>query len=123
MPVTHRRAHETFSSRPHSPRTDWSLVSTSSEPLASDGFAALGVPRQLTAALARAGITEPFPVQAATLPDCLAGRDVCGKAPTGAGKTLAFGLAVLSRLAARPGADRRGRRHPSSLILVPTREL
>jgi superfamily II DNA/RNA helicase len=96
-------------------------------PLPLDGFAALGVPTQLTAALARDGITDPFPIQAATLPDCLAGRDVCGKAPTGSGKTLAFGLAILARLAATAGEQRRGRRRdggrPKALVLVPTREL
>ena len=95
--------------------------------LASDSFTALGVPPQLSATLARAGITEPFPIQAATLPDCLAGRDVCGKAPTGSGKTLAFGLGILSRLAdaphrERPGRPREGGR-PRALVLVPTREL
>ncbi len=74
-------------------------------------------------ALERRGISSPFPIQAATLPDCLAGRDVCGRAPTGSGKTLAFGLAILSRLAAAPPVARRGRRHPSALVLVPTREL
>jgi superfamily II DNA/RNA helicase len=73
-------------------------VTISALPLASDGFAALGVPPKLSAALARVGITDPFPIQAATLPDCLAGRDVCGKAPTGSGKTLAFGLGILTRL-------------------------
>jgi superfamily II DNA/RNA helicase len=81
------------------------------------------VPRALFAALEKRGIESPFPIQAATLPDCLAGRDVCGMAPTGSGKTLAFGLAILSRLSARPGARPRGRRHPSALVLVPTREL
>jgi superfamily II DNA/RNA helicase len=86
-------------------------------------FADLGVPPELTAVLERKGITDPFPIQAATLPDCLAGRDVCGKAPTGAGKTLAFGLAIATRLASKPGARRKGRRNPSALVLVPTREL
>lgn len=102
-------------------------MSTVALPLASDGFAALGVPPELSGALARDGVTEPFPIQAATLPDCLAGRDICGKAPTGSGKTLAFGLGVLSRLAVGPGRERRGRRRdggrPRALILVPTREL
>ena len=85
-------------------------------------FSDLGVPETLVAALAKRGITSPFPVQTVTLPDSLAGRDVCGKAPTGAGKTLAFGLALLSRFAAAPRAGR-GRRDPTALILVPTREL
>lgn len=92
-------------------------------PVAPVQFADLGVPLPLVAALEKKGITSAFPVQAATLPDCLAGRDVCGKAPTGSGKTLAFGLAILSRLMARPVAGRRAARHPSALVLVPTREL
>ncbi len=92
-------------------------------PVPSVGFPELGVPRPLTAVLEQRGITTPFPIQAATLPDCLAGRDVCGKAPTGSGKTLAFGLAVLTRVSAGPRTERRGHRHPSALVLVPTREL
>ncbi len=82
-------------------------------------FAELGLPTPLLHALEQAGITEPFPIQSATLPDALAGRDVLGRAQTGSGKTLAFGLALLTRLhkgKARPG-------HPRGLILVPTREL
>lgn len=85
-------------------------------------FADLGVPRPLAAALESQGIVTAFPIQEATLPDCLAGRDVSGKAPTGAGKTLAFGLAVLARLSGKQ-LSRKGRRQPSALILVPTREL
>jgi superfamily II DNA/RNA helicase len=102
-------------------------VTIAALPSAPDGFAALGVPPELSAALARAGISEPFPIQVATVPDCLAGRDVCGKAPTGSGKTLAFGLGILSRLAVAPGRQRRGPRkdggRPKALVLVPTREL
>jgi superfamily II DNA/RNA helicase len=80
-------------------------------------FADIGVPAPLVATLARHDITVPFPIQAATLPDALAGRDVCGKAPTGSGKTIAFGLALLARVdRARPG-------RPTGLVLVPTREL
>ena len=86
-------------------------------------FSDLGVPPTLASALEQQGILSAFPIQAATLPDCIAGRDVCGKAPTGAGKTLAFGLAILSRLTASPRSQRQGRRHPSALVLVPTREL
>jgi superfamily II DNA/RNA helicase len=96
-------------------------MSTTVPALAPARFSNLGVSRALTAALEQQGIVSPFPIQKATLPDSLAGRDVCGKAPTGAGKTLAFGLAILSRLEAVPRAGRR--RHPSALILVPTREL
>ena len=80
-------------------------------------FADVGVPDGLCALLARTGFTEPFPIQAATLPDALAGRDICGRAPTGSGKTLAFGLTIATR--ARPGGSRR----PTTLVLVPTREL
>jgi superfamily II DNA/RNA helicase/cold shock CspA family protein len=80
-------------------------------------FADLGVPSDLVAALGARGITEAFPVQEATLPDALAGRDVCGRAPTGSGKTLAFGLPLVVRLA------KSSPRRPRGLVLVPTREL
>ncbi|MEH0935625.1 DEAD/DEAH box helicase [Micromonospora psammae] len=82
-------------------------------------FAATGLAAELVAELAAQGISEPFPIQAATLPDSLAGRDVLGRGRTGSGKTLAFGLPLLSRTAgrrARPG-------RPLALVLVPTREL
>ncbi|MCB1253396.1 MAG: DEAD/DEAH box helicase, partial [Austwickia sp.] len=84
-------------------------------------FSTLGVPTALTAVLARAGITTPTPIQAATLPDSLAGRDVLGRGRTGSGKTYAFVLPVLARLAAASAQARPGR--PRALILVPTREL
>ena len=92
----------------------------SKEVTEDNGFAALGVPERLVERLARDGITEPFPIQAATIPDALAGRDVLGRGRTGSGKTLAFGLAMITRLAdgTRPESKR-----PRSLILVPTREL
>ncbi len=67
----------------------------------------------------RAGITAPFPIQAATIPDALTGRDVLGRGRTGSGKTLAFGLPVLTRLAGRRAQPRR----PLAVVLVPTREL
>jgi superfamily II DNA/RNA helicase len=83
----------------------------------TSAFARLGVSAELVEALARTGITTPFPVQSLTIPDALAGRDVCGKARTGSGKTLAFGLPLLERTAkSQP-------RRPGSLVLVPTREL
>lgn len=97
-------------------------MSTSAPTLAPNRFSNLGVPLALVAALEQRGILSAFPIQAATLPDSLAGRDVCGKAPTGAGKTLAFGLAILTRLADVRLAGQR-RRGPFALILVPTREL
>jgi superfamily II DNA/RNA helicase len=82
-------------------------------------FAALGLPAPLLRALAANGFTDPFPIQAATLPDALAGRDLLGRGQTGSGKTLAFGLAVLARLAGERSRPRR----PRGLVLVPTREL
>jgi superfamily II DNA/RNA helicase len=80
-------------------------------------FRGLGLRAEIVDALTAQGIDEPFPVQAATIEDALAGRDVCGKAKTGSGKTLAFGLPALQTVhASRPG-------HPAALVLVPTREL
>ncbi|SNY60584.1 DEAD/DEAH box helicase [Paractinoplanes atraurantiacus] len=84
-------------------------------------FSEFGVPAVLTTALADLGITTPFPIQAATLPDSLAGRDVLGRGRTGSGKTYAFVLPVLARLASSKSPRRPGR--PRALILAPTREL
>ncbi len=88
-------------------------------PAAEVSFAGLGVPAPLVAALAGTGITVPFPVQAATLPDALAGRDILGRAQTGSGKTLGFCLPLTARLA--DGHTMACR--PRGLVLVPTREL
>jgi superfamily II DNA/RNA helicase len=82
-------------------------------------FADLGLSPALVTALSRAGIGDPFPIQAATIPDVIAGRDLLGRAATGSGKTLAFGLPMISRLEGRPPVSKR----PRGLILVPTREL
>ncbi|WP_344678842.1 DEAD/DEAH box helicase, partial [Saccharopolyspora taberi] len=81
-------------------------------------FDSLGLPARLVRALADGGMTEAFPIQAATIPDALTGRDVLGRGQTGSGKTLAFGLPLLAMQdsSARP-------LHPRGLILVPTREL
>ncbi len=84
-------------------------------------FTNLGVPAALTSALAAGGITMPFPIQTATLPDTLAGRDVLGRGRTGSGKTYAFALPLIIRLAASTSPRRPGR--PRALILAPTREL
>jgi len=80
-------------------------------------LAELGLPADLTEALAAQGIDSPFPVQALCIPPALEGRDVCGKAKTGSGKTLAFGLPLLIR------GERGTSRKPRGLVLVPTREL
>lgn len=88
-------------------------------------FDSLGVAEPLVKALADQGITTAFPIQALTIADALAGRDVCGKAKTGSGKTLAFGLPLLQRIAgAGDGAAKEGRpARPRALVLLPTREL
>jgi superfamily II DNA/RNA helicase len=82
-------------------------------------FAAAGVPAPLVAALAAAGITTPFPIQAATLPDALAGRDILGRGQTGSGKTLGFCIPLAAGLADGYTSACR----PRGLVLVPTREL
>ncbi|MEI6373674.1 MAG: DEAD/DEAH box helicase [Actinomycetes bacterium] len=100
-----------------------SSATPSHAPMPSDPdvptFAELGLPSALVSALARKGITSPFPIQAATMVDALAGRDVLGRAQTGSGKTLAFGLPMLARLARKKAQAK----HPLALVLVPTREL
>lgn len=77
------------------------------------------LPQPLVATLGERDIHAPFPIQAAALPDALAGRDILGRARTGSGKTLAFGLALLTRTA----GDSTARGRPRALVLVPTREL
>ncbi|MCZ2826758.1 MULTISPECIES: DEAD/DEAH box helicase [unclassified Modestobacter] len=84
-------------------------------------FAELGVPAPLVEVLTASGITAPFPIQVATLPDTLAGRDVLGRGRTGSGKTLAFSIPLVARLAG--STSKRQPKRPRSLILVPTREL
>jgi superfamily II DNA/RNA helicase len=90
-------------------------------------FESLGVSEELTKALADQGIVSAFPIQALTIADALAGRDVCGKAKTGSGKTLAFGVPLLQR--AKATRDAQGARSPVrpaaplALVLLPTREL
>jgi superfamily II DNA/RNA helicase len=82
-------------------------------------FAEVGVPVPIVAALAAAGITTPFPIQAATLPDALAGIDILGRGQTGSGKTLGFSIPLAARLACGYTSACR----PRGLVLVPTREL
>jgi superfamily II DNA/RNA helicase len=84
-------------------------------------FIDCGVPPRIVAALRERGIDAPFPIQAATLPDSLAGRDVLGRGRTGSGKTVAFALPTIAALAA--SGRRRAPHSPRALVLVPTREL
>ncbi len=88
---------------------------------AGASFRELGVPETVVQALAKTGITTPFPIQTATLPDSLSGRDVLGRGRTGSGKTLAFVLPILVRLASSTSPRRPNR--PRALVLAPTREL
>ncbi|MEU5312751.1 DEAD/DEAH box helicase [Streptomyces sp. NPDC021562] len=100
--------------------TEFRLPQNTTPPLpAVEDFAALDMPAGLLKTLTAQGVTAPFPIQAATLPNSLAGRDLLGRGRTGSGKTLAFGLAVLARTAGLRAEPRA----PLALVLVPTREL
>jgi superfamily II DNA/RNA helicase len=104
------------------PTTDSSAVSHEAPATASPHtFAELGVPTRLVDALAGQGITTALPIQQATLPDTLAGRDVLGRGRTGSGKSLAFLIPLVARLTASD--SRRTSKRPRALVLVPTREL
>ncbi|MFE0808536.1 DEAD/DEAH box helicase [Streptomyces sp. NPDC058794] len=106
--------------RPAAVRGEFALPRTITPALpAVASFADLDMPGELLTALGSAGVTVPFPIQGATLPNSLAGRDVLGRGRTGSGKTLAFGLALLARTA----GQRAEARQPLGLVLVPTREL
>lgn len=83
----------------------------------STSFSTLGVPADIAACLGDLGITEPYPIQTATLPDGLAGRDLFAQSPTGSGKTLAFAIPLVTRI------DKARPRRPRGLVLAPTREL
>ena len=106
--------------RPEKSESEKSMTTTAERPsrvAADNQFQELGVAPELISVLGSQGIHNPFEVQALTIPDGIAGRDVCGKAKTGSGKTLAFGLPLLMRVSR--GSERR----PRGLVLVPTREL
>ncbi|GGR73416.1 DEAD/DEAH box helicase [Streptomyces humidus] len=108
------------SRRQSAPQGEFALPKTVTPSLpAVESFADLALPAPLLAALGQQGVSVPFPIQAATLPNSLAGRDVLGRGRTGSGKTLAFGLAALARTEGRRAEPRR----PLALVLVPTREL
>ncbi|WP_030586737.1 DEAD/DEAH box helicase [Streptomyces anulatus] len=102
------------------PQGEFALPETVTPALPSvEAFADLDMPAALLKTLAAQGVTEPFPIQGATLPNSLAGRDILGRGRTGSGKTLAFGLALLARTAGRRSEPRA----PLAMVLVPTREL
>ncbi|MFG2862613.1 DEAD/DEAH box helicase [Streptomyces sioyaensis] len=82
-------------------------------------FADLGLPEGVVRKLAQNGVTTPFPIQAATIPDALAGKDILGRGRTGSGKTLSFGLPTLAQLA----GGHTEKKKPRAVILTPTREL
>ncbi|GAA2436441.1 DEAD/DEAH box helicase [Streptomyces mauvecolor] len=106
--------------RPAAPQGEFALpvtITPALPPVAN--FGDLDMPTEVLDVLAGLGVTEPFPIQGATLPNSLAGRDVLGRGRTGSGKTLAFGLALLVRTAGRRADSKK----PLALILVPTREL
>ncbi|MER5259799.1 DEAD/DEAH box helicase [Streptomyces sp. NPDC002855] len=109
-----------YGRRSSAPQGEFALPVTVTPALpAVEAFADLEMPAPLLAALSREGMSVPFPIQGATLPNSLAGRDVLGRGRTGSGKTLAFGLALL----ARTEGQRAEPRQPLALVLVPTREL
>ncbi|WP_443069919.1 DEAD/DEAH box helicase [Streptomyces sp. Sge12] len=82
-------------------------------------FGDLGLPEGVVRKLAQNGVTSPFPIQAATIPDALAGKDILGRGRTGSGKTLSFGLPTLAQLA----GGHTEKKKPRAIILTPTREL
>ncbi|MGW2789017.1 DEAD/DEAH box helicase [Streptomyces sp. NPDC001251] len=106
--------------RTMAPQGEFQLPETLTPALpAVEAFADLDMPAALLKTLDAQGVTEPFPIQGATLPNSLAGRDILGRGRTGSGKTLAFGLALLARTA----GQRAEPRAPLAMVLVPTREL
>jgi superfamily II DNA/RNA helicase len=121
-PSTRRRRPERPAAAGRTPRPRPTVVAHDdvATPVRTDAtWANLGVPDRLIACLEHQGLTEPFPIQVATLPDTLAGKDVLGRGRTGSGKTLAFSLPLVARLQ----GGRRVSRQARALILVPTREL
>jgi len=95
-----------------------SLLDASASDVSTDvTFAQLGLPAEMVAQLERSGMSTPFAIQAAVIPDTLDGRDIAGRAPTGSGKTLGFGLPMVARLTKAKS------KRPVALVLAPTREL
>ncbi|WOX10766.1 DEAD/DEAH box helicase [Streptomyces sp. N50] len=98
---------------------DETAVEATTEAAPEVTFASLGLPDGIVRKLAQNGVTAPFPIQAATIPDALAGKDILGRGRTGSGKTLSFGLPLLATLS----GGRTERKRPRGIILTPTREL
>ncbi|MEU5365018.1 DEAD/DEAH box helicase [Streptomyces sp. NPDC005925] len=94
-------------------------IDTTEDTTTEPTFADLGLPEGIVRKLAQNGVTSPFPIQAATIPDALAGKDILGRGRTGSGKTLSFGLPALATLA----GGRTEKHKPRAVILTPTREL
>ncbi|WP_236654658.1 DEAD/DEAH box helicase [Streptacidiphilus anmyonensis] len=113
------RTHSSNKGTPLAGLDDFASPAPVAPATVATSFTDLGLPPALVKELARQRMSAPFVIQAATLPDSLAGRDILARGRTGSGKTLAFGLAVLARTAGQRSASRR----PLALILVPTREL
>ncbi|MER7461628.1 DEAD/DEAH box helicase [Streptomyces sp. NPDC097981] len=99
--------------------TDQSIDAESDDAEPTVTFGDLGLPEGVVRKLAQNGVTTPFPIQAATIPDALAGKDILGRGRTGSGKTLSFGLPTLARLA----GGHTEKKKPRAVILTPTREL
>lgn len=140
-------------SRPHSPRHQGSAAAaspaftlTTASDIAGRGFTDLELGGNIVRTLGELGAEQPFPIQVATIPDTVRGRDVLGKARTGSGKTIAFGAGIVERLlrlkaegafasdpappkrrrgepTPKAGRSRQQTRKPKALILAPTREL
>ncbi|MFI1304002.1 DEAD/DEAH box helicase [Streptomyces sioyaensis] len=109
MPAADEQAVSQVTAADEAPETDTDTVT----------FADLGLPEGVVRKLAQNGVTTPFPIQAATIPDALAGKDILGRGRTGSGKTLSFGLPTLAQLA----GGHTEKKKPRAVILTPTREL
>ncbi|MCF3147846.1 DEAD/DEAH box helicase [Streptomyces platensis] len=109
MPAIDEQTAPEVTAVDESPETDTDTVT----------FADLGLPEGVVRKLAQNGVTTPFPIQAATIPDALAGKDILGRGRTGSGKTLSFGLPTLAQLA----GGHTEKKKPRAVILTPTREL
>ncbi|GAA4983843.1 DEAD/DEAH box helicase [Streptomyces hyderabadensis] len=110
---------EGVESAPEAVEAAAAAAATETPEAAEPTFADLGLPEGVVRKLAQNGVTTPFPIQAATIPDALAGKDILGRGRTGSGKTLSFGLPTLATLA----GGRTEKHKPRAVILTPTREL